>query len=104
VPAGETAAIKEVLARPESLAAALGYRALRLSPPAVLKKPIGVPSAVFSGADDPYFRLGDYERARRCYSGPHENIHMPGGHFLHREHPERFTAELLRVLTAVVPP
>jgi pimeloyl-ACP methyl ester carboxylesterase len=38
-------------------------------------------------------------RAHRWYEAPHEIVHMPGGHFLHREHPERFTQELLRLLS-----
>jgi pimeloyl-ACP methyl ester carboxylesterase len=99
VPADETMPIKEALRHPESLSAALGYyRAISLRPPPALRARIAVPSAVFSGTDDAILRPRDYERARRWYAAPHEVIHMPGGHFLHREHPTRFIAELLRVL------
>jgi pimeloyl-ACP methyl ester carboxylesterase len=101
VPAGETAAVKQVFSQPESLTAALGYyRALRQAPPPALRAAIRVPSVVFAGEDDPNLRPSDYERARRLHTAPHEIVRMPGGHFLHREHPERFTDELLRVLRA----
>jgi pimeloyl-ACP methyl ester carboxylesterase len=99
MPAGETAHVKDAFRHPESLTAALGYyRAIRLSPPPALRKRISVPSAVFAGADDGILRKDDYEHARRFYTAPHEIVHMPGGHFLHREHPRRFADELLRVL------
>jgi pimeloyl-ACP methyl ester carboxylesterase len=99
VPVGETDPIKDVLRHPASLSAALGYyRAISLKVPAPLRSKIAVPSVVFSGADDGVMRLADYERARRMFSAAHEIIHMPGGHFLHREHPARFIDELLRAL------
>jgi pimeloyl-ACP methyl ester carboxylesterase len=99
VPAGETDPIKDVLRHPASLSAAIGYyRALALQLPASMRRSLSVPSAVFSGADDGVLRLEDYEDARRMFVAPHEIVHMPGGHFLHREHPTRFIDELLRVL------
>ena len=99
VPADETRPVKEAFRHPESLTAALGYyRAIQLRPPRSLRKRISVPSAVFSGADDGILRLEDYESARRFYAASHEIVHMPGGHFLHREHPGRFTDELLRLV------
>lgn len=102
VPAGETKPVKEALRNPENLSAALGYyRAVSLRAAAAARTPISVPSAVFSGTDDTLLRPVDYERARRWYRAPHEIIHMPGGHFLHREHPTRFIGELLRVLGKV---
>lgn len=99
VPAEETRAVKECFRRPESLAAAVGYyRALRPWPHALLRGEISVPAVAFSGADDGIARRSDYERAARWYRAGCEIVHMPGGHFLHREHPERFIQELLRVL------
>jgi pimeloyl-ACP methyl ester carboxylesterase len=104
VPAGETAAVKEAFRQPGCLSAALGYyRALGFSPPAVLRRPITVPGVAFSGADDGILERKDYERARRMYRGPYEIVHLPGGHFLHREHPARFIQELLRVLGSPTP-
>jgi hypothetical protein len=39
-----------------------------------------------------------FEKARRCFEASYEVVQMPGGHFLHREHPAAFGAELVRVL------
>ncbi|MSP62612.1 MAG: alpha/beta hydrolase [Myxococcales bacterium] len=104
VPPGETSAVKEALAHPGSAEAAIGYyRAIPLRPPPCLARRTTVPSAVFSGENDGILGLADYERARRCYTGRHEIVHMPGGHFLHREHPARFIAELLRVIADLLP-
>ena len=41
-----------------------------------------------------------YERARSRFTGPYEVIEMPGGHFMHREHPDVFIEHLLRVVAA----
>lgn len=99
VPPDETAAVKEAFRHPGSLTAALGYyRAVGLRLPPSQRHRTTVPSAVFSGADDFALTRKDYEKAARCYSGPHEIVDMPGGHFMHREHPEHFLRELLRVL------
>lgn len=102
VPAGETEAVKEAFRHPGSLTAALGYyRAIRLAPPPALRKRISVPSAVFAAEDDGILQRADYERARRHFTAPQEIVYLPGGHFLHREHPHRFADELLRVLRSV---
>ena len=99
VPEDETRAVKQAFAQPGCLTGALGYyRAIRLNAPKALRHRITVPSAVFCGDDDPVLRLSDYERARSHYAGAYEIIRMPGGHFLHREYPEQFIRELLRVL------
>ncbi len=99
VPEGETAKVKQVFREPGCLSAALGYyRAIQLRPPAAFRRPIAVPSATFCGTDDPILKPADYEHARRLYRAPHTIVAMPGGHFLHREHPARFHAELLAVL------
>lgn len=99
VPVNESRAVKDVFRQPGALSAALGYyRAINVVLPPALRSRIRVPSAVFSGADDFALKLGDYEHAQRFYEAPHEIVHMPGGHFLHREHPQRFIEELLRVL------
>ena len=99
VPPGETAAVKEVLRQPGCAAAALGYyRAVKFPPPASLRHRIRVPAAVFAGTDDRLVLIGDYEHSRRFYLAGCEIVKMPGGHFMHREHPARFNAELLRLL------
>jgi pimeloyl-ACP methyl ester carboxylesterase len=99
VPAGETDAVKACFKQPGSLTAALDYyRALGPRPPEALLRKIAVPTVTFSGEHDGVLTLEHYERARRCFTGSYEIVHMPGGHFLHREHPARFIKELLRVL------
>lgn len=105
VPPDETRAVKDCFGQPGSLDAALGYyRAMRPWLPPSLRTPINVPSVTFSGADDGLLVREDYERARRWFTQRYEVVHMPGGHFLHREHPARFCEELLRVLPAVPSP
>lgn len=98
IPAGETAAVKAAFAHPGCLEAACAYyRALSPRLPAAHRAAIAVPTVTFAGEHD---RIAPrkFERARRCYTGPYEVVRVPGGHFLHREHPEPFIAELLRVL------
>ena len=64
----------------------------------VLKRPISVPTLAFSGEGDPVMALGDYEHARKLHASSYDIISMPGGHFMHREHPERFTTDLVAAL------
>jgi pimeloyl-ACP methyl ester carboxylesterase len=98
VPPGETDAVKEVFRQPGALEAALGYyRALRPWLPPGHKTKIRVPTAAFMGETDILDRAA-FERARSRFTGPYEIVSMPGGHFLHREHPERFARELLGAL------
>ena len=59
-----------------------------------------VPTLRFAGATDPFAPRAAYERSRRWHTGPYEHVELPGGHFLHREHPERFNEELIRWLGA----
>jgi pimeloyl-ACP methyl ester carboxylesterase len=98
VPPGETAAVKRALSQPGSLEAALGYyRALRPRPPRAQRTKVLCPSVAFAGTHDT-FDASVYDRARSRYAAAYEVVKMPGGHFMHREHPEHFTRELLRVL------
>jgi len=100
----ETADVKASLRHPGSLAAAIGYyRAAGVSPPPVFRRPITVPSAAFSGDSDSVTTHDDFEHARRCFQAPHEIVRMPGGHFMHREHPAHFVRELLRLLAPFRP-
>jgi pimeloyl-ACP methyl ester carboxylesterase len=101
VPEGETAAVKRSLGEPGSLEAALGYyRALSLVTPAGQKRRVSCPSVSFAGTGD-MVPVSAYERARSRYTGPYDVVTMPGGHFMHREHPEIFARELEKVLGAV---
>jgi len=98
VPPGETDAVKEAFRVPGCLEAALGYyRALRPRPPVGQRGKLRVPAAAFAGTSD-ILPPSAYERARSRYSDRYEVVTMPGGHFMHREHPEIFVRELLRVL------
>jgi len=52
--------------------------------------------AYFCGSDST--PLAAFEQARRCYQGSYEVVRVAGGHFMHRESPEEFTRELIRLL------
>ena len=102
VPPDESSAVKRAFAEPGCLDAALGYyRALGPRLPASQRGRIRMPSVAFAGATDFALRPSAFERARRFYDGAYEVVELPGGHFLHREHPDRFNAELLARLPAV---
>jgi pimeloyl-ACP methyl ester carboxylesterase len=100
VPPGETDAVKAAFREPGCLDAALGYyRALRLGLPKSQRLRITVDTTSFAGEHDNISPTA-YDRARSRFSGKYEVVRMPGGHFMHREHPEIFTRELLRVVGA----
>jgi pimeloyl-ACP methyl ester carboxylesterase len=95
----ETAAVKRAFAEPGCLEAALGYyRAVGVSVPRWQRVPVAVPTLAFAGASDPALSVAVYEKARRWHGGPYEVVTLPGGHFLHREHPDQFNQELVRRL------
>ena len=59
--------------------------------------PIRVPAVAFAGEHDTISpRL--YEKARRMFESSYEVVIVPGGHFMHREHPEPFITELVRTV------
>jgi pimeloyl-ACP methyl ester carboxylesterase len=92
----EFTAVKESFAHPGSLDAAFGYyRALSFRPASFLRKPIGVDTVVFAGLHDPVAKPADYRRAARMFTGRYVVEEVPGGHFLHREHPGAFAERLL---------
>jgi pimeloyl-ACP methyl ester carboxylesterase len=103
VPAGETDAVKRSLGEPGSLEAALGYyRALSPSTPPGLRKRVTCDAVAFAGTDD-NVAVSAYQRARKRFVGDYKIITMPGGHFMHREHPDIFVRELTTVLAAAQP-
>jgi pimeloyl-ACP methyl ester carboxylesterase len=100
VPPGETDAVKAAFREPGCLEAALGYyRALRPGRPPGQRDRVRVPAAAFAGTTD-LLPPSAYETARSRYADRYEVVTMPGGHFMHREYPEVFIKELLRVLEA----
>ena len=103
VPSDETRAVKEALSHPGSLEAALGYyRALRPRPPESLRRRVTVPAVSIAGTDD-ILSADVFDQVRSCYAAGYDVIKMPGGHFLHREHPERFNRELIGALEKHAP-
>lgn len=100
VPSTETARVKESYARPGVAEAALGYyRAVSLVRiPPITKARVDVPAVAFAGEDDVLSpRL--YEKARHMFGKSYEVVQVPGGHFMHREHPQHFIPELVRVVS-----
>ena len=101
LPPSETAAVKQAFAEPGCLEAACSYYAAiplsgKLPPSATI--PIKVPTFAFAGDHDHQMKLRTFEHARSCFEGSYEVIRVPGGHFMHREHPERVISELVRVV------
>jgi pimeloyl-ACP methyl ester carboxylesterase len=98
VPADETARVKAAFAEPGRAEAVLGYyRAITVKLSPSLRAPVTVPAVAFAGEHD-IIATRAYEKARHCFTASYEVVQMPGGHFMHREHPAHFTRELVRVL------
>jgi pimeloyl-ACP methyl ester carboxylesterase len=98
IPASETEAVKAAFREPGCAEAACAYYAAistKLAPSH--RKSIGVPTVAFAGEHDNIVPRA-YEKARHCFTSSYEVVQVPGGHFMHREHPHEFSAELLRVL------
>lgn len=104
--AADVAPVKEALATPEGLCAALGYyRALagRASLDPLTRKVafgrIGIPTLTFAGVDDGCMGIEMFENQAEGFTGPLEMIRMEGaGHFMHREDPAEFHQRLIRFL------
>ena len=89
-------AVRACFSNRASLNAAFGYyRKLSPRPSASLKARITVPTVVFAGLDDPVAEPADYRGAARMFAGDYVVEEVPGGHFMHREHPEVFAERLL---------
>jgi pimeloyl-ACP methyl ester carboxylesterase len=65
------------------------------APPAHLRQKIQVPTVAFAGTDDPVLTLSDYHRAARMFTRGYAVEELPGGHWLHRENPDRFAERVL---------
>jgi len=100
LPASETAAVRECFAHPGVAEAACAFYASLpiLTTPKSLRGNIKVPTVSFAGEDDGIMKPRAFEKARHCFDASYEVVQVPGGHFLHREHPEAFIPELVKVL------
>jgi pimeloyl-ACP methyl ester carboxylesterase len=88
-------AIRASFANPASLNAAFGYyRKLSPIPSPSLKARITVPVIAFAGLDDPMTEPSDYRGAARMFANEYIVEEVPGGHFMHREHPGTFADRL----------
>jgi pimeloyl-ACP methyl ester carboxylesterase len=89
-------AVRASFANRASLNAAFGYyRKLSPIPSASLRTRITVPTVVFAGQDDPLVEPSDYRDAARMFENEYIVEEVPGGHFMHREHPGEFAERLL---------
>ena len=105
LPASETAAVKDCLRHPGVADATLAYyraQPLTGAKGALRIKPTRVPTVSFAGEHD-MIAPRVYEKARHCYAASYEVVQVPGGHFMHREHPDHFVTELVRVLRDKAP-
>jgi pimeloyl-ACP methyl ester carboxylesterase len=98
IPASETEQVKAAFREPGCAAAACHYyRSQGLRTPPSHKLQITVPAVCFAGEHDMIApRL--YEKSRSVFTSSYEVVQVPGGHFMHREHPVPFRTELVRVL------
>ncbi len=98
VPAGETDAVKAAFREPGCVEAALAYyKHVASKPPPALRQKISVPTVAFAGLQD-ILPPEAFDAAASRFTASYRVVRMPGGHFLHREHPERFEKELLETL------
>jgi pimeloyl-ACP methyl ester carboxylesterase len=103
VPASETTDVKRAFAEPGCAeAAAAYYKAVGVRFPEGYKPQIKMPAVSIAGEHD-IIPPRLYEKARLCFDGSYEVVIVPGGHFMHREHPDVFTTELVRTIREHVP-
>ncbi|MFT3694545.1 MAG: alpha/beta hydrolase [Kofleriaceae bacterium] len=99
LPASETTHVKEAFSQPGCLEAACSYyRFIGLRLPKGHLADITVPTVAFAGEHDGAMKPRAFEKARHCFKASYEVIQVPGGHFMHREHPETFIPELVQVV------
>lgn len=99
LPESEIAPVKEAFSHPGCLEAACAYYAAAdfRHPPKGHRANVKMPSVAFAGTDD-IIAPRQFEKARTCYDASYEVVQVPGGHFMHREHPTEFVTELVRIL------
>lgn len=99
LPASEIAPVKEAFSHDGCTEAACAYYAQVKfrDRPKGHRGNIKMPAVAFAGTDD-IIEPRQFEKARHCYDASYEVVQVPGGHFMHREHPQEFITELVRIL------
>jgi len=99
IPASEMASAKAAFDQPGCAEAACGYyAAFTPKMPPSFRAQVKVPAVAFAGEHD-MIAPRAYEKARHCFDASYEVVIVPGGHFMHREHPEPFNRELVRTIS-----
>lgn len=100
-PDDELEAAKNSYSAPGCTEAALAYyRFITPKLPPGQRKKLSMPSLIIGGHTDGAMAAEDFERSKQRFTGPVEVVMVPGGHFLHREHPQTFLDTLLPFLKA----
>jgi pimeloyl-ACP methyl ester carboxylesterase len=95
----EFSAARHAYAQPGCMQASLDYyKALTPKMSPGLRARIAAPSLVIGGLSDGIATTADFEGSTRRFTGPIRVQMLPGGHFLHREHPAPFIEALLAFL------
>jgi len=101
-PDSEFEAAKNSYSAPGCCAAALSYYKFVAAPSKGIAARIAVPSLVIGGRDDGVADEGAFMGSLSRFTGDVDVVMVPGGHFLHREHPEPFMDVLLPFLQATL--
>jgi pimeloyl-ACP methyl ester carboxylesterase len=87
------------LSNPDSLQAVFGYyRAAERQLSPLMRRKIDPATVAFAGRSDGVVPLRAFGEAATRFTGDYRVVELPGGHFVHREDPELFTAKLLEEL------
>lgn len=99
----DLADIRASLSPPGAAEAAAAYYHMARDPKsyAMFEEPLRVPTTAVAGLDHPVLTPAMFEAAAPWHDAPFEVVALPGGHFLHREHPNAF-ADM--VLSRLPPP
>ena len=98
-PDEEFEAVRNAFAAPGCFNAALGYyRCLQPKPSPHMLNNITTPTLLIGGKTDGVASEADFRGSKRSHDGPWQIAMVPGGHFLHREHPEPFLEALFAFL------
>lgn len=98
-PDSEFESVRNAFAAPGCFNAALGYyRCLSPKPEPQFLERITTPTLLIGGDTDGVAKESDFRNSERAHDGPWQIKMVPGGHFLHREHPEPFLDAVFQFL------